>query len=319
MARTRSLKPSFFTDAELTLFPPLHRIAYEGLWCHADKRGFLEDKPRELKVQILPFDTCDFDAILTDLCRPKSDGSPGFIRRYEVGGRRYICIRKFLDHQKPHIKETEFNIPGPPPEEPGLNPGKPRASTDSALGQSAGSLVIGSWSLVLGAGEPDPAPPPADDPFGGIQAPPAIVNNAQPGRRVEDRPPPPPQEDIAFFAWAQEERSRARPGLIPEAPAPSYPAFFARAMDKLGGDVGRLRAAWGWWLRDEYGASRTPPFAMRVFQSDQVWVKHVPEAGVPEALTPRCDAPECDGPGEAGWEGRRWCYRHLAAEQERAA
>lgn len=255
MPRTRSLKPSFFTDAELTLFPPLHRIAFEGLWVWADKRGLLEDKPRELKVQILPFDNVDFDAILTDLCRPKSDGGPGFIRRYQVNGKRYIHIRKFLDHQKPHFKETEFaHVPAPPEEtrvEPGLSPGKSSADPEQAQGQSAGSgfLVLGSGngSLVLGAGSPEPKPAPA------------------------------PAPAIRWFAWAQEKRVETYPGLIPESPNPDYLGFYTRAMAKLKGEESRLDAAWQSFLEDQYGASKKPAFAMRVFQNDECWVKHVPE------------------------------------------
>lgn len=269
MPRTRSLKPSFFTDAELTLFPPLHRIAFEGLWVYADKRGVLEDKPRELKVQILPFDDVDFDAILTDLCRPKSDGSLGFIRRYQVGGKRYIHIRKFLAHQKPHIKETKFElVPDPPPEEtpaePGPNPGKVSTSPGQSgaqpgptPGQSAGSLVLGSWSgsLVLGAGSPEP------------------------------RPAPPPSDGMDWFAWAQDERSVRRPGLIPEYPNDGFDAFFRAAMEHLRGDVDRLRDAWRCWLEDPWAATRKPPYAMRPFQDHECWVKHVPELHV--ATLPR--------------------------------
>jgi hypothetical protein len=300
MPRTRSLKPSYFTDAELTLFPPLHRIAFEGLWVWADKRGLLEDKPRELKVQILPFDNVDFDAILTDLCRPKSDGSPGFIRRYQVNGRRFIHIRKFLSHQKPHIKETIFeHVPPPPeetPDEPGLNPGQPSAQPGPALGQSAGSLVLGigsgNGSLVLGAGVAPPPNPIAA--MSGIQAPPSIAQGAHPERRAS------PGADIEFFAWSQERRSAARPGLIPEAPPSTYAAWFRNAAEAVSGDVDRLRNAWLWWLKDDWGASRNPPFAMRCFQSDEVWRKHVPEVsqqtqGPPKASKlNRAPAPDLD-------------------------
>lgn len=230
MPRTRSLKPSFFTDAELALFPPLHRIAFEGLWVWADRRGVLDDKPRELKVQILPFDSADFDSILTDLCRPKSDGSPGFIRRYQVGGKRFIHIRKFLAHQNPHLKETKFShIPDPPEEaldEPGLSPGKPGAEPEQAPGQSAGNgngngslvLGLGSGSLVVGGGSQEP---PAANPLSAMSALsiPAVVAGAEPDKRAQGSPmrhvPAIPEKPTKpddswdgddFIAWMQTKR-----------------------------------------------------------------------------------------------------------------
>lgn len=155
MARIRSLKPSFFTDSELAGWPPLHRLAFQGLWVHADREGRLEDKPRELKVKILPFDECDLEAVLTDLARPREFG-PGFIVRYRVGGKRYIAVTGWK-HQKPHPKEPKSDIPGPDkadavfqPEEAGKENGKTVAEQGPTSGQQGGFLSLGSGSLVLG-------------------------------------------------------------------------------------------------------------------------------------------------------------------------
>lgn len=105
MARIRTIKPEFFTDDEIGAMPPLHRLAFEGLWCHADREGRLEDRPIRLKVQILPYDDIDMDQVLTDLDRR------GFIQRYELGGRRLIQIRTFGKHQCPNVKEPASTIP----------------------------------------------------------------------------------------------------------------------------------------------------------------------------------------------------------------
>lgn len=107
MARVRTLKPEFFTDADLCEMQPLARLVFAGLWCHADREGRLEDKPRELKVKILPFDACDMDALLADLA------TAGFIARYEVAGRRYIEIPRFSEHQRFHRDEKPHGHPAP--------------------------------------------------------------------------------------------------------------------------------------------------------------------------------------------------------------
>ena len=105
MARIRTIKPEFFQDEDLAKLEPLDRIAFEGLWCYADKAGRLEDRPHRLKVQILPYDTVDFDVILDRLSKAK------FIIRYKIDSQKYIQIRTFLRHQRPHHTEPESIIP----------------------------------------------------------------------------------------------------------------------------------------------------------------------------------------------------------------
>ena len=56
MPRIRYLKPEFFTDDDLAEHSFETRLAYAGLWCHADKAGRLEDKPKFLKAVIFPYD-----------------------------------------------------------------------------------------------------------------------------------------------------------------------------------------------------------------------------------------------------------------------
>ncbi|HXI16350.1 MAG TPA: hypothetical protein VNM48_08255, partial [Chloroflexota bacterium] len=86
MARLRTIKPGFYTDEDLGECEPLARILYTGLWCQADRLGRLEDRPRRLKVEVLPWDACDVDALLNELA------SHGLIVRYAVAGQRYIAI-----------------------------------------------------------------------------------------------------------------------------------------------------------------------------------------------------------------------------------
>lgn len=106
--RIRTLKPDFFTDADLAEVSPLHRLLFQGLWCHADRDGLLEDKPKEIKVKVLPFDSCDVDAMLNDLA------AGGFVLRYQVGGRRFIAIPGFSKHQRFHRDEKPVGFPPPP-------------------------------------------------------------------------------------------------------------------------------------------------------------------------------------------------------------
>lgn len=105
--RTRNIKPNFFKNDILGGLDPLARILFSGLWCLADREGRLEDRPLRIKAEILPFDDCDADALLSVL------HENGFITRYSSDGKNYIDIPKFSSHQHPNIKEAESVIPPP--------------------------------------------------------------------------------------------------------------------------------------------------------------------------------------------------------------
>lgn len=107
MARSRNIKPGFFTNDDLGELDPLARLLFAGLWCHADREGRLEDRPRKFKAEILPYDDCDVNDLLNQL--QKKD----FLLRYFIGNKKYIQILNFKKHQNPHIKEAASIIPAP--------------------------------------------------------------------------------------------------------------------------------------------------------------------------------------------------------------
>lgn len=107
--RIRTVKPDFFLDQELAQqLAPLVRILFLGLWCQADREGRLEDWPRRIKAQALPYDDLDCDQALGQL------HEAGYIIRYEVGGKKYIQVRTFEKNQRPNSREPKSVIPSPP-------------------------------------------------------------------------------------------------------------------------------------------------------------------------------------------------------------
>jgi hypothetical protein len=169
MARKRQIKPEAFDDPDLNTKPPLARWLFAGLWTRADREGRLKDEPRRLKVQLLPYDDCDIDALLDAL-------APHHILRYEVDGTRYIQIRHFREHQHPHPDETRSLIPPPPDGNTGGASEEPRLAVKSNGGQldaTASKACTESGSLVsdpesksrlstrAGEGVLTPASPPA--------------------------------------------------------------------------------------------------------------------------------------------------------------
>lgn len=107
MARSRNIKPTFFTNGDLLECQPLARLLFAGLWTEADCRGILEDRPKNLKIRLLPGDNCDVDELLNELERA------GFITRYQVGAVRCIFVKSFGKHQNPHQNEKPNPLPAP--------------------------------------------------------------------------------------------------------------------------------------------------------------------------------------------------------------
>jgi len=131
MARARLLKPGFFTNDALGDVEPAARLLFAGLWCLADSEGRLQDRPRRIKAEVLPYDDMDVDRLLEDLAER------AFILRYEVGGERYIQVAAFSRHQRPHHREPPSTIP-PCTEQASADHG---ASTDEASVDHGASTV----------------------------------------------------------------------------------------------------------------------------------------------------------------------------------
>lgn len=108
MARSRNIKPGFFRNEILADLEPLTRILFAGLWTIADRAGRLEDRPKRIKADVLPYDECDINSML-DALAEKS-----FIARYKYGTAQYIQILHFTEHQNPHKNEAESIIPPMP-------------------------------------------------------------------------------------------------------------------------------------------------------------------------------------------------------------
>ena len=107
MARARNIKPVFFANDLLAEVPPMGRLLFAGLWTIADRLGRLEDRPKKIKAQVLPYDEANVDALLTSL------SDRGFILRYTVAGEGFIQVVNWARHQQPHVKEGASTIPAP--------------------------------------------------------------------------------------------------------------------------------------------------------------------------------------------------------------
>lgn len=108
MARTRLLKPGFFSNDILAECDPLARILFAGLWTLVDRDGRMECRHAKIKAQLLPYDNCDVAALMEQLA------ARGFVQVYTVDGKTYIQVNGFAKHQNPHPRETSDGLPEPP-------------------------------------------------------------------------------------------------------------------------------------------------------------------------------------------------------------
>ncbi len=101
MARSRNIKPAFFTNDDLGELKPLARLLFIGLWTIADHKGCFEYKPKRLKVQLLPYDDCDIEQLVISLEKSR------FISIYSVQDQQYGKVLNFSKHQNPHKNERD--------------------------------------------------------------------------------------------------------------------------------------------------------------------------------------------------------------------
>lgn len=111
MSRIRTIKPEFFKhsglfDAEQETGFPL-RLGFAGIWTCCDREGRFKWRPRELKLEALPYDECDFSRVLDALA------TRGFIVKYGSEPEAFGYIPSWKKHQYVNGKEAQSQLPDP--------------------------------------------------------------------------------------------------------------------------------------------------------------------------------------------------------------
>ena len=111
MSKIRTVKPELFRheqlfEAEQNSRLPL-RLIFIGLFTVVDSKGRFRWRPRQLKLDILPYDEIDFSTPLAALV------DYGFIERYEYRGEYYGYIPSWRKHQSINPREPDSVLPDP--------------------------------------------------------------------------------------------------------------------------------------------------------------------------------------------------------------
>jgi len=153
MARARGIKPGFFVNDLLAEILPLGRLLFIGLWTIADREGRLDNRPKKIKAEILPYDDCDVEALISDLEKR------GFLICYEVNNINYIQIVNFTKHQNPHQKEQSSSIPAPDLHQTCTGQAPDLHDTCRASSLTPSSLTPSSLNPESGAGQKEERQP----------------------------------------------------------------------------------------------------------------------------------------------------------------
>ena len=133
MARIRTIKPEFFSSADVTSLPPLTRLLFIALWCEADRDGRMEWKPATFKLRYFPADDCDMESMCGALVES------GMVVLYGEG---LAYIPGFTKHQVINGREAESILPDPKTDHFGQKTSRvsdaSRTRTDAAVGRKEG-------------------------------------------------------------------------------------------------------------------------------------------------------------------------------------
>ena len=100
----RNLPPSLIRDIRLVRLPPVARLLFISMQGVADRSGRMEDNHDQLAYDVGLMDF-DCDKLLNDL------QNAGLVKRYAVGGMRFIQILDWHKFQRPHHTERQSRIP----------------------------------------------------------------------------------------------------------------------------------------------------------------------------------------------------------------
>lgn len=90
MPKMRGFKPELWTDDKFVDLTPLARLLFMGMWTYACDNGHLDDKPKQIKMRILPTDDVDAEELIREMV------DLGMVMR-ENGA---LTVRKLREHQR---------------------------------------------------------------------------------------------------------------------------------------------------------------------------------------------------------------------------
>lgn len=148
MARIRSIKPEFWKSQSIAQFDFFTRLLFIGLWSYVDDNGVGIDHHRLVTAELFPLEE-DFASVSRQVHEGLASlAAAGRIRRYTVGGKAYLAIVNWSEHQridrpnKPRYPEPDDPDAEHTPPTSGNTP--PRDSLDEPSRESRATPATGT-------------------------------------------------------------------------------------------------------------------------------------------------------------------------------
>lgn len=104
MARIRTIKPEFWVDDQIVELDFVTRLLFIGLWNFVDDEGYIEYKPKRIKMQVFPADEIDVSGNLRSLLESSR------IEEYDSDQGHLLKVTNWERHQKvSHAAPTRFS------------------------------------------------------------------------------------------------------------------------------------------------------------------------------------------------------------------
>jgi hypothetical protein len=108
MSRIRSIKPEFWTSAQVIDCAPITRLFFIGLWNFCDDHGHHPANEKQLKALIFPGDDIDLPAIrkmVDELLRA------GLLTKYDVDNKAYLFVTGWHHQKIDRVQPSKFPYP----------------------------------------------------------------------------------------------------------------------------------------------------------------------------------------------------------------
>lgn len=94
MAKIRGIKPETWTDDKFVQLSPLARLLFIGMWNLACDNGHVEDNAVQLKIRLLPMDSCNIKALVDEMVDTgQVERHPGYIKVIKLAEHQHIDLR----------------------------------------------------------------------------------------------------------------------------------------------------------------------------------------------------------------------------------
>lgn len=154
MARIRSVKPELCESETMARLSAELERTFVRLWTHCDDEGRCKDDPRLIVAALFPLHDDVTAEVIDGHLNGLSDA--GLIVRYAVGGRRFLAVRSWHEHQRPQ-KPRPSTLPGPEQADDQGKQEESRSDTRHVRDAYGPVVVVGEVEVEVGV-VVDPSP-----------------------------------------------------------------------------------------------------------------------------------------------------------------